>query len=359
MGWHPDKQTMARALLLGLVLVSLSLLGACSEPAVDTAEAASVPAPATCAGQEVDSSWPAGVAAAAGRNESATDPIATARWYLDGRLTVDDLARFYTRINYHLSSVSAGAAPVPRLLMARMPSDLRQVGDIARRKAMFIATVLPMALQVNEVILRQRQAVIALADCVRNGGVPSTGRRQRVSELHARYETNGDTDRLLRRLDAVPPSLILAQAAIESHWGMSRFARHGNALFGERTYRQADGLVPSAIGGDVSFRVRRFDTLLESIETYVFNLNVSYAYEDFRRWRSESRREGDALDGFRLAGGLGAYSERGADYIADLRAIISTNGLDALDRAELERVEHLAIQEPVYLWGAPSKPADT
>ena len=325
-----DRSTMTRALLLGFILVALSLLGACSEEPEERASADDLPLAVACAGGN-DSSMLAPTVL-------ASDPHATAEWYLDGHFSVKDLTRFYRRINYELAAVSIGAASVPRLLLARMPADLRQMNDVERRKAMFFATVLPMALQVNESILRDRRRVIAMVDCLRrNGDLPPPVRRW-LDAMHAQYGTEGNLDRLIRRLDVVPPSLVLAQAAIESEWGMSQFATAGNALFGERTYHKTAGMVPDGIGESARFRVRRFDTLLQSIETYVFNLNVSYAYEDFRGMREAIRDGGGTLDGHVLAGGLKAYSERGADYIADLRTLIRSNSLQAFDRARLERV---------------------
>lgn len=349
MNWYLDKQTMTRALLLSLILVALTLLGGCSDEVEETAEADTPAQTQSCAENEMETGLPVTVASA-GDAAEAMPPHTTARWYLDGRLTAEDLTLFYQHINYELGAVSSGGAPVPRLLLARMPSDLRRVNDVEDRKTLFFAAVLPMALQVNETLLRQRRALIAAADCLRKEGDLPPAVRHWMNALHERYGTQGDLDRLIRHVDAVPPSLILAQAAIESHWGMSQFARQGNALFGERTYRNEAGMVPAGIGEAAPFRVRRFETLLESIETYVYNLNVSYAYADFREMRAESRQKGEALDGHTLAGGLKAYSERGTAYIDDLRTIIGSNGLQAFDGAALERVEHAEAREAFGSW---------
>ena len=342
-----DRRTAVRTLRGAPVVLGLCLLFGYSEPAkvenvVDhfTAEPCrGVPLPAT------------GLAfsSPATQDPVPSDPHSSARWYVDGRVTVQDLSQFYRRINYELGAVQTGIAPVPRVLMAKMPSDLQDIRDVDSRKAVFIATVLPMALQANEAILQTRQVVTAASKCLRSNGGLARATRQWLEALHGRYGTEGDIGELLERLDVVPPSIILAQAAIESHWGMSPFAKKGNVLFGERTHSNAGGMVADQAGADASIGGRGFVTLLESIEAYVFNLNVSYAYASFRDIRAKFRHKGLPLDGIELSRGLEHYSRRGSHYGVDIENIIADNELQAFDKAELERIDGEGLARTVRL----------
>ena len=141
---------------------------------------------------------------------------------------------------------------------------------------------------------------------------------------------------MLRRVDIIPPSLAVAQAAEETGWGTSRFVRHGNALFGERIYRGTDGMVPHRIPKGPSFRVRRFGHLLAAVGAYASNLNTHPAYAGFRAERGTMRAARNRFDAPVLAGSLEAYSERREAYIETLRAIIRTNALTEFDRLRLE-----------------------
>ena len=156
--------------------------------------------------------------------------------------------------------------------------------------------------------------------------------------LAERYNVDeSDLTELLKRVDGVPVSLALAQAAEESGWGTSRFSLEGNAIFGEWTFSNHQGLVPRDRESGKSHRVRTFNTLLDSVRAYVHNLNTHRAYQNFRILRSEMRESGSPVHGRKLSKTLTSYSERGSEYIEGLRAIISVNKLDRLDNAKLIR----------------------
>jgi Bax protein len=140
---------------------------------------------------------------------------------------------------------------------------------------------------------------------------------------------------LLHRVDILPPSLVLAQAATESGWGTSRFAREGNNLFGQRTYRPGNGIVPANRPDGETHEVKRFGTLFESVRSYMRNLNTHLAYRELRDLRAQLRRSGRPLSGALLADGLNAYSTRSSDYITDVRAIIRANDLSRANQAFL------------------------
>lgn len=139
----------------------------------------------------------------------------------------------------------------------------------------------------------------------------------------------------MQRVDIIPPSLALAQAAKESGWGTSRFARNGNALFGQWTWDEDQGMEPKDRPEGTDHLVREFDTLLDSVEAYMLNLNRHRAYRELRSLRAGMRKRGEPIDGISLAGGLESYSELGMEYVERIRSMIDLNQLLALDNAEL------------------------
>lgn len=223
------------------------------------------------------------------------------------------------------------AAALP--IAVSLPPDLDDAASIEARKRAFVGIVLPLALRTNQAILAERAFVEQAATCNEAGKPLSPGAQARLDRLAADYGAGNDLAVLRNRLDMVPPSLLLAQAAIESGWGTSRFAVDGNALFGQRTTVAARGMRPQGIDEDATIHVAAFPHLLASVRSYVHNLNTQPAYRTFRRQRAALRDQGRLPDGFDLAAALTAYSERGVAYVRDLRAIIRGNRFDTLDGA--------------------------
>ena len=240
-------------------------------------------------------------------------------------------------LNYDLSAVLQGHIDVPRIAMASLPGDLSRIREIDQRKAVFFKTVLPLVLQVNEQILQDRARLWDLSARQNTGDTLSAVDRLWLAVMSERYGTKrGNINALLNRHDVVPPSLALAQAASESAWGTSRFVREGNAMFGEWTWTDKhQGIVPSERAAGKTHRVRAFSSLYESVLSYAVNLNKHRAYKEYRSMRATLRAEGRTIDGMYLAGALHRYSERGASYVDELRAIISGNDLVLLDSARL------------------------
>jgi uncharacterized FlgJ-related protein len=140
---------------------------------------------------------------------------------------------------------------------------------------------------------------------------------------------------MLYRFDVIPPGLVLGQAAYESGYGTSRFAVEGNALFGEWTYGGA-GMTPSQQRKELGdHRIAAFDWPFDSVRSYFINLSAHPAYEPLRRLRADLRAKGKPLDSLALADGLVKYSERGQDYVDELKGIIRVNKLDVADHAKL------------------------
>lgn len=221
----------------------------------------------------------------------------------------------------------------PLVLVASLPPGLGELNDVERRKRAFVGIVLPLAHETNQAIMAERRFVEAVATC-RQADTPLAPQDEtRLETLSTTYKAEGDLDTLRRRLDVVPTSLLLAQAAIESGWGTSRFAREGNALFGQRTTADS-GIKPQGLEEATPVRVAAFPHLLASVDAYIHNLNTQPAYKAFRERRAALREAGREPDGFDLAATLTAYSERGDAYVGDVQAIIRANRFDALDGAQ-------------------------
>ena len=233
----------------------------------------------------------------------------------------------------NLAAVRTGDAAVHRALHRELPAEYHEISSVDHRKGAFFSVVLPLVLIANEEVLADRRRLSRLA----RGGAPIGAADQAwVARLAARYGTDpAAIDELLRRVDMVPPALALAQAAEESGWGQSRFARQGNALFGEWTWNEGEGIVPAGRPAGATYAVRSFDTLLDSVRSYLRNLNTNAAYADLRSARAAMRASSQDLDAARLAGTLLRYSQRGDEYVDSLRTIIRANDLGAFSGARL------------------------
>lgn len=205
------------------------------------------------------------------------------------------------------------------------------------KKAAFFAFLLPHARAVNAAILDDRARLRRIRDELAHGESAGFFDARWLRELAEDYDLEppespgvGFADKLLLRVDAIPVSLILAQAANESAWGTSRFARHGNNLFGMRTYGES-GLVPHRRAAGKTFKVAAYASVRDSIDAYVRNLNTNPRYRYLRQLRADLRRQHEAVSGMTLSRGLGAYSKLGEDYISTLQSMIESNHLEQYD----------------------------
>ena len=252
--------------------------------------------------------------------------------------SVTALSDWFAEMNYDLEHIRDRGAPVPHAYLVSLPPDLSDVPETEERKRLFFQAVLPLILRANQEILADRRRLWQVQADVRLGRRLAPGDRLWLVVMADRYKVaRGDIDGLLQRVDVVPPSLALAQAAEESGWGTSRFAQKGNAIFGQWTTADGRGLVPMRRDEDKDHKVRKFDELIDSVRAYMLNLNTHNAYRELRRARAELRRAGDPLAGLSLARFLTRYSERGDDYVRTIRGMIQSNGLDRLDDARLMR----------------------
>jgi Bax protein len=205
-------------------------------------------------------------------------------------------------------------------------------------KQAFISTLLPHIEKENQRLLALRKDVESLLDKLDSGGSLGKQEQKRIKELAKRYRVKPDPltikaarEELLRKIDIIPSSLSLAQAANESAWGQSRFAQEANNLFGIWTYDKDKGLIPGNREKGKKHLVRIFDDIGESVRYYMHTLNSHPAYTGLRGIRGDLRGSGQAIDGHKLAAGLEKYSARGQQYIDIIRSMIRKNKWVQLD----------------------------
>ncbi len=246
------------------------------------------------------------------------------------------LEQVFAEHGYRLTSLrEAPFVEVPRLSVTALPRDMAVIEDVEARKELFLRTLLPLVLQVNAELRRTRAKVIAALDAQAAGrlGAIDALWLEAVAEWYGAEP--GNAADLLSRIDTIPPSLALAQAAQESGWGTSRFAQNANALYGQRAWgAEAEGLKP-AEAERKDFRVRSFPDLQSAVRSYLHNLNSHRAYAELRERRARARALGAPLDALNLVGGLKSYSEEGKAYVRALSRLIESNELQALDGARL------------------------
>jgi Bax protein len=252
-------------------------------------------------------------------------------------MTVADLESEFSALNYRLDDIRDQRSTVPRVIAASVPGDMEDIQQVDRRKAVFFKMLLPLVLITNERLAEDRARLENLRERELTGKSIAPKDATWMAEQFQSYRVDpGQWDLLMRRVDGVPPSLALAQAAVESGWGTSRFAREGNALFGQWVWGDsADGLVPENRKDGLTHKIKVFDTPLEAVAAYIKNLNTHRAYRSLRDIRAKMRRNGGTLNGAALAAGLESYSEKGHEYIDLIRGIISANELRPLDKATL------------------------
>ncbi|MBE0618359.1 MAG: glucosaminidase domain-containing protein, partial [Proteobacteria bacterium] len=238
---------------------------------------------------------------------------------------------------------------VPNLAPIRLPEDMDALDKEAKKNA-FFRSVLPHVLATNRRIRAERARLRELRERLLAGRGLSDGQGSFVAKLASRYRVDLDgealsefgasalVEALLERVDVVPPSLALAQAAIESAWGSSRFSRLGNSLFGQWVFAADRGIAPLLRGEGANYSVARFVDLAEAVEAYVSNLNSFWAYEEFRVLRRSMREAEGGLDAQILAGGLRLYSVRREEYVDEVRKVMRNNRLGRLDSRRLTRV---------------------
>lgn len=243
-----------------------------------------------------------------------------------------------TLLNSKLRAIRRQEHPVPRYMYGSLPKNLPNIDNPQRRKAIFLRIILPLIAQSNEMILKDRAHLLGTLDRVEGGEKLGELDRLWLARLARRYRTKpGEHSTLRYRVDAIPTSLAIAQAALETGWGRSRFVHTGNALYGEWTFGKARGIVPNDRGDGQDHKIRSFDNLLHSVTGYMNNLNSHTAY---RRFRDIRARAGDEIaDSRKLARSLKSYGKGDPKYTTKLRTIISANRLRDFDTIQLAVAE--------------------
>ncbi|WP_322853350.1 glucosaminidase domain-containing protein [Marinobacter sp. X15-166B] len=203
-----------------------------------------------------------------------------------------------------------------------------------KKKAAFFSFLYPRIVLANSRILLEREYLLTLQNkagltAAEQAWLSAQAQRLRVD---AALASDAMFTALGRRLDTMPPSLVLAQAANESAWGTSRFARDGNNLFGQWCFSKGCGLVPTGRVAGALHEVARFRSPYESVRAYIQNLNRHTSYQHLRELRARHRDEERLADGVTLAAGLMNYSERGQPYIDEIRSMIRFNNLSFYDQ---------------------------
>jgi Bax protein len=216
--------------------------------------------------------------------------------------------------------------------------DFSDYENTKAKKAAFFGYLLPKVQAVNAEIMDDRERLLKIRDQLSDSDSAGFFDDRFLKEM-ARYYSFKDIPEkvdqafaimVLKRVDVISPSLVLAQAANESGWGTSRFARQGNNLFGMHAH-DGSGMVPQRRGKGQTFTVAPYDTPQDSLDAYVHNLNTKGSYRQLRQIRASLRSRNATISGYALANGLMNYSERGSAYINELQSMIRSNNLAQYD----------------------------
>ena len=214
--------------------------------------------------------------------------------------------------------------------------DFSSIQQTPERKAQFLEMLRPLVDEKNNKLLQSRERLLKIkAEWDANQTITGVNKRNLEklrTKFHVTYETYPEDERaidiLLLRVDAIPPAMVLAQAAVESGWGTSRFAEEAHNLFGHWCYTPGCGLVPSRRAASAKHEVKKFNNVEESLTAYFNNINTHNAYRAWRQLRAQLRHEPAQFTGRTMVAELGKYSSRGADYIHELRTVIRSNKLE-------------------------------
>ncbi|MDF2367179.1 glucosaminidase domain-containing protein [Sneathiella sp.] len=256
----------------------------------------------------------------------------------------DDFASFFKRNGYSIPEWKSGTQEVPPYAILDIPEEWRKKVapdmPVAEKKRTFFRLSIPLAFVANHGLREDRKKLTSVEKDHTAGQTLSSHDQKWLAEQAEEYGlAGGQYDaafwrEIKKRMDIVPPSLIVAQMVDESGWGTSRFAAEGNALFGQWSYK--GGIKPKEQRKSKgNYSVAAFKTPLDSVRAYMLNLNSHDSYAGFRDRRAALRADGKAVTGPDLVGTLIKYSERGEAYVRNIEGIMSSNNLSPLDQAKL------------------------
>ena len=246
------------------------------------------------------------------------------------RLSAATIRQLFEDTGYNLQDVRKKKLVKP-VALTLLPQEIKMIENVKKRKEFFIQIVLPLIIQENNNIRLDRKTLFNIINKNNN----TASEKKWLEKKYKQYGVNSrDLSVLKIRMDEIPTSLAIAQAAKETGWGTSRFAQEGNALFGQWTW-SGEGLKPKKAEEGKGHKVMKFNVLQASVRAYQRNLNTHSTYKDFRKARAEFRDLNKPLDSIELSTHLNKYAETGNQYVEVLQKIITQNKLKDFDDAKL------------------------
>ena len=256
------------------------------------------------------------------------------------KLLANDLIKIFEKNNYEYENIIK-YKKVPNIYISSLPKDFSEISS-SKKKSLFIKSLLPLIIKENEKIISLNQRIRLL-----QSEFNQINRKDAVwlKKTLIEYKTNTmRVEDLLTKVDIIPVSIALAQAAIESGWGTSRFSIEGNALYGQWSWKKGSGIVPKERKKDENYEVKSFLSLGGSVESYMKNLNTHPNYNNFRINRALLRSHNISISGLKLYEYLNAYA---ADdkYAETLLNVIEKNNLDQFENVSI----HFIVTEETLL----------
>ena len=246
------------------------------------------------------------------------------------RLNAATIEQLFKDTDYSLEKVRETKIVKP-VALSLLPEEMKMIASTQKRKTLFIQIILPLILEENNKIKLDRKKLFSILNKNKNSKLE----KRWINEKFKQYGVlNKDLSTLKVRMDYVPVSLAIAQAAKETGWGTSRFALEGNALFGQWTW-SGEGIKPAGADSDSKHKVMKFKILKSSVRAYQRNLNTHPSYKEFRMARAELRDNERSLDSLILVNYLDKYAETGKEYTKILKQIIKQNNLTDFDNVKL------------------------
>jgi Bax protein len=246
------------------------------------------------------------------------------------RLSAATIEELFKTTKYNLVDVRKNKLVKP-ISLSLLPQEIKQIENTKKRKDLFIQIILPLIIKENNHIKKDRNKLFSILNKSKNTEKEKIWLNSKFKQYGV---VNKDLSTLKVRIDEIPVSMAIAQAAKETGWGTSRFAQEGNALFGQWTWT-GEGIKPSDADNDSTHKVMKFKVLQASVKAYQRNLNTHSSYKGFRSARAELRDEGKKLDSVILSEYLDRYAETGKEYVKILQQIIRQNNLTDFDDAKL------------------------
>ena len=248
----------------------------------------------------------------------------------DLNLKTETVIQLFKDVDYDLRKVRNEKLVKP-IYFTQFPRDLDNLQSVQLKKETFIKIVLPLIVAENEKILDDREKLKLLAEKKFTSDLEKQWLRQKLLEYKVK---KGNLDELMHRMDMIPVSIALAQAAKESGWGTSRFALEGNAIFGQWTW-DGQGIAPLKRDGDKNHKILKFPILRASVKAYKNNLNTHKSYSKFREKRKSLRSKNKKITGLALTDTLKNYAQTGSEYTKILNQIITQNRLSDFELVRL------------------------